>query len=193
MEDSTSMTTTSWWHRQGLHLHDLNITRLETGIQYTLLGEGRLTGTLEKPVDGREAWRSAMISCGKLHPDSKRRKNTSCPEAYLCNRKSLWALAWLTPVVTLAGTVLADVELRLDWMSIEQWSGELFGRPDFSRPILKHHEVWERKNRDWILRVKCTNLCRGLKPNQLAVSPVTDNLSLWTWIYLGTLNTRLIT
>ena len=34
------------------------------------------------------------------------------PEAYLCNRKSLWALAWLTLVVTLAGTVLADVELR---------------------------------------------------------------------------------
>ena len=93
-------------------LQDLKISRLETRIQYTLLGEGRLTGTLEKPVDGRDAWRSAMTSCGKLHPDSKRRKNTSCPEAYLCNRKSLWALAWLTLVVTLAGTVLADVELR---------------------------------------------------------------------------------
>ena len=93
-------------------LQDLKILRLETRIQYTLLGEGRLTGTLEKPVVGRDAWRSAMTSCGKLHPDSKRRKNTSCPEAYLCNRKSLWALAWLTLVVTLAGTVLADVELR---------------------------------------------------------------------------------
>ena len=93
-------------------LEDLKISRLETRIQYTLLGEGRLTGTLEKPVDGRDAWRSAVTSCGKLHPDSKRRKNTSCPEAYLCNRKSLWALAWLTLVVTLAGTVLADVELR---------------------------------------------------------------------------------
>ena len=93
-------------------LQGLKISRLETRIQYTLLGEGRLTGTLEKPVDGRDAWRSAMTSCGKLHPDSKRRKNTSCPEAYLCNRKSLWALAWLTLVVTLAGTVLADVELR---------------------------------------------------------------------------------
>ena len=90
----------------------LKISRLETRIQYTLLGEGLLTGTLEKPVDGRDAWGSAMTSCGKLHPDSKRRKNTSCPEAYLCNRKSLWALAWLTLVVTLAGTVLADVELR---------------------------------------------------------------------------------
>ena len=93
-------------------LQDLKISRLEIRIQYTLLGEGRLTGTLEKPVDGRDAWRSAMTSCGKLHPDSKRRKNTSYPEAYLCNRKSLWALAWLTLVVTLAGTVLADVELR---------------------------------------------------------------------------------
>ena len=71
-----------------------------------------MTGTLEKPVDGRDAWRSAMTYYGKHHPDSKRRKNTSCPEAYLCNRKSLWALAWLTLVVTLAGTVLADVELR---------------------------------------------------------------------------------
>ena len=111
-EDSTSMTTTPWWHMQGLHLQGLKTSRLETRIQYTLLGEGRLTGTLEKPVVGRDAWRSAMTSCGKLHPDSKRRKNTSCPEAYLCNRKSLWALAWLTLVVTLAGTVLADVELR---------------------------------------------------------------------------------
>ena len=92
-------------------LQDLKISRLETRIQYTLLGEGRLTSTLEKPVDGRDAWRSAMTSCGKLHPDSKRRKNTSCPEAYLCNCKSLWGLAWLTLVVTLAGTVLADVEL----------------------------------------------------------------------------------
>ena len=69
-------------------------------------------GTLEKPVDGRDAWGSAMTSSGKLHPDSKRQKNTSCPGAYLCNRKSLWALAWLTLVVTPAGTVLADVELR---------------------------------------------------------------------------------
>ena len=70
-----------------------------------------LMGTLEQLVDGRDAWRSAMISCGKLQLDSKGRKNTSCPEAYLCNRKSLWALAWLTLVVTLAGMVLADVEL----------------------------------------------------------------------------------
>ena len=71
-----------------------------------------MTGTLEELVDGQNTWRSAMTSCRKLHPDSKRQKNTSCPEAYLCNRKSLWALAWLTLVVTLAGTVLADVELR---------------------------------------------------------------------------------
>ena len=71
-----------------------------------------MTGTLEETVDGWDAWRSAMTSSGKLHPDSKRRKNTSCPEAYLCNRKSIWTLAWLTLVVTLAGTVLADVELR---------------------------------------------------------------------------------
>src|SRR3954466_863668 len=78
----------------------------------SLLGGGRLTGTLEQPVDGRDAWRSAMTSCGKLHPGSKRRKNTSCPEACLCNRKSLWALSWLTLVVTLAGTVLPNVELR---------------------------------------------------------------------------------
>ena len=69
-------------------------------------------GTLKQLVDGRDAWRSAMASCGKLHPDSKRRNNTSCPEAYLCNHNSLWALAWLTLVVTLAGMVLADVELR---------------------------------------------------------------------------------
>ena len=48
------------------------ISRLETSIQYTLLGEGRLTGTMEKPVVGRDAWRNAMTSCGKLHPDSKR-------------------------------------------------------------------------------------------------------------------------
>ena len=134
-----------------------------------------------------------MISCGKLHPGSKIWKNTSCPEAYLCNRKSLWALAWLTLVVTLAGTVLADVELRWDWMSTGEWSGELFGRPCFNRPVLKHHEVRGRKGRDRIMRVKCTNLCKGLKPNRLAVSPVTDNLSLWTWIYLRTLNTGLIT
>ena len=71
-----------------------------------------LMGTLEQPVDGRDAWRSAMTSCGKLHPDSKRRKNTSCPEAFLCNRKSLWALAWLTLAVTLAVAVPVDVELR---------------------------------------------------------------------------------
>ena len=89
----------------------LKISRLETRIQYRLLGEGRLTGTLEKPVVGWDAWRSAITSCGKPHPDSKRRKNTSCPEAYLCKCKSLWDLAWLTLVVTLAGTVLADVEL----------------------------------------------------------------------------------
>ena len=121
------MSAREWCEEGGLYVNDdnfmmasariassglLKISRLETRIQYTLLGEGRLTGTLEKPVDGRDAWRSAMTSCGKLHPDSKRRKNTSCPEAYLCNRKSLWALAWLTLVVTLAGTVLADVELR---------------------------------------------------------------------------------
>ena len=121
------MSAREWCENEGLYVKDdnfmmastrtassglLKISRLETRIQYTLLGEGRLTGTLEKPVDGRDAWRSAMTSCGKLHPDSKRRKNTSCPEAYLCNRKSLWALAWLTLVVTLAGTVLADVELR---------------------------------------------------------------------------------
>ena len=167
-----------------LRPQDLKILRLETRIQYTLLGEGRLTGTLEKPVDGWDAWRSAMTSCGKLHPDSKRRKNTSCPEAYMCNRKSLWALAWLTLVVTLAGTVLADVELRQDWMSIGQWSEELFGRPCFGHLVLKHPEVRERKERDRILRVKCTNLCRGLKPNRLAVSSVTDNLSLWTWIII---------
>ena len=121
------MSAREWCENEGLYVKDdnfmmasartassglLKISRLETRIQYTLLGEGRLTGTLEKPVVGRDAWRSAMTSCGKLHPDSKRRKNTSCPEAYLCNRKSLWALAWLTLVVTLAGTVLADVELR---------------------------------------------------------------------------------
>ena len=150
-------------------------------------------GTLEKPVDGRDAWRSSMTSCGKLHPDSKRRKNTSCPEAQLCNRKSLWALAWLTLVVTLAGTVLADVELWQDWMSTGQWSEELFGRPCFGHLVLKHPEVRECKERDRILRVKCTNLYRGLKPNRLAMSPVMDNLSLWTWIYLGTLNNGLIT
>ena len=72
-------------------------------------------------------------------------------------------------------------------------SGELFERPGFGRLVLKQPEVRERKKRDRILWVKCTNLCRGLKPNRLAVSPVTDNLSLWTWIYLGTLNTGLIT
>ena len=97
---------------RGLHLQGQKTSRLETRIQYTLLGEGRLTGTLEKLVVGRDVWRSAMTSCGKLHLDSKRRKDNSSLEAYLCNRKSLWALAWLTLVVTLAGTVLADVELR---------------------------------------------------------------------------------
>ena len=60
-------------------------------------------------------------------------------------------------------------------MSTGQWSGELFGRPCFGRLALKHHEVRERKKRDRILRVKCTNLRRGLKPNRLAVSLVTDN------------------
>ena len=53
---------------QGLHLQGLKTSILETGIEYTLLGEGRLTGTLEKPVDGQDAWKSAMTSCGKLHP-----------------------------------------------------------------------------------------------------------------------------
>ena len=102
-----------------IHKGDVRVKMMETpclqaqdGLQNSLLGGGQLTGTLEKPADGRDAWRSAMTSCGKLHPDSKRRKNTSRPEAYLCNRKSLWALAWLNLVVTLAGTVLADVELR---------------------------------------------------------------------------------
>src|SRR3989337_3044567 len=112
-EDSTSMTTTSRWQLQGLRLQDLKTSRLETRIQYTLLGGGWIDGypgaTRGLP---RDAWRSAMTSCGKLHPDSKRRKNTSCPKAYLCSHKSIWALAWLTLVVTLAGTVLADVELR---------------------------------------------------------------------------------
>jgi len=101
-EDSTSMMTTPSWHLQGLLHQDLKISRLKTRIQNTLLGEGWLMGTLEQPVDSWDAWRSAMTSCGKLHPDSKRWKNTSCPKAYLCNRKSLWALAWLTLVVTLA-------------------------------------------------------------------------------------------
>ena len=54
----------------------LKISRLETRIQYTLLGEGRLTGTQEQPVDGRDAWRSAMTSCGKLHPATKRWMDT---------------------------------------------------------------------------------------------------------------------
>jgi hypothetical protein len=29
---------------------------------------------------------------------------------------------------------------------------------------------------------KCTNLCRVLKPNRLAMSPVMDNVSNWNWI-----------
>ena len=48
----------------------------------------------------------------KASPRLKETEEYFMPEAYLCNRKSLWALAWLTLVVTLAGTVLADVELR---------------------------------------------------------------------------------
>ncbi len=36
------------------------------------LGEGRLNGSLENPVDARDAG-EAMSSCGKLHPGSKRR------------------------------------------------------------------------------------------------------------------------
>ena len=55
---------------------------------------------------------------------------------------------------------------------------ELFGKPCFGRLVLKHPEVRERKKKDQILRVKCTNIYRGFKPNRLAVSPVTDNLSL---------------
>ena len=34
-EDSTSMTATSRWQLQGLHLQDLKTSRLETRIQYT--------------------------------------------------------------------------------------------------------------------------------------------------------------
>ena len=34
----------------------------------------------------------------------------------MCSHKSIWALAWLTLVVTLAGTVLADVvDGRIGW------------------------------------------------------------------------------
>ena len=89
--------------------------------------------------------------------------------------------------------MLRDVEELYDWMGTGSGPEELFGRPCFGHLVLKHPEVRERKERDRILRVKCTNLCRGLKPNRLAVSPVMDSLSLWTWIYLGTLNTGLIT
>ena len=64
------MSAREWCENEGLYVKDdnfmmasartassglLKISRLETRIQYTLLGEGRLTGTLEEPVDGRDA------------------------------------------------------------------------------------------------------------------------------------------
>ena len=70
-------------------------------------------------VDGHPGETSGWPGCmdkrhdilRKASPRLKETEDTSSSEAYLCNRKSLWALAWLTLVVTLAGKVLADVEL----------------------------------------------------------------------------------
>ena len=47
----------------------------------------------------------------KASPRLKEMEEYFMPGSLPVQRKSLWALAWLTLVVTLAGTVLADVEL----------------------------------------------------------------------------------
>ena len=60
-----------------------------------------LTGSLEKPVDDPGMLETAMTSCGKLHPGSKRRTEAARPKAYLHSHKSLWALAWLDNAATL--------------------------------------------------------------------------------------------
>ena len=81
---------------------------IKTGLRQDLqdlgrnatLGEGWLTGSLENPVDARDAG-EAMSSCGKLHPGSKGRTETSRLKAYLHSHKSLWALAWLDNAATL--------------------------------------------------------------------------------------------
>ena len=151
-------------------------------------------------VDGHPGGTSGWPGCMEKRHDISRKASPRLKET---EEYFMAGSLPVQPQVTM-GSGLVDLSCDSGWdgtsrcrttvgrMGTGQWSEELFGRPCFGHLVLEHPEVRERKKRDRILRVKCTNLCGGLKPNRLAVSPVTDNLSLWTWIYLGTLNTGLI-
>ena len=77
----------------------------------SLLGGGRLTGTLEKPVDGRDAWRSAMTSCGKLHPDSET-KEYFMPGSLPVQPQAIMGSGWVDLRHDSGRTVPAYVEER---------------------------------------------------------------------------------
>ena len=78
----------------------------------SLLGGGRLTGTLEKPADGRDAWRSAMTSCGKLHPATKRRMDTPLTGSLPVQPQAIMGSGLVDPRRDSGRTVLRDVEER---------------------------------------------------------------------------------
>ena len=53
----------------------------------------------------RESWYLLVIIPMECHPGSKRWMYIQGQKAYVCNRKPLWALAWLTLVETLVGQI----------------------------------------------------------------------------------------
>ena len=71
-----------------------------------------MTGTLEKPADGRDAWRSAMTSCGKLHPAMKRRIDTPLTGSLPVQPQAIMGSSWVDPRRDSGWTVLRDVEER---------------------------------------------------------------------------------
>ena len=69
-------------------------------------------GTLEKPADGRDAWRSAMTSCGKLHPAMKRRIDTPLTGSLHVQPQAIMGSGWVDLRRDSGRTVPADVEER---------------------------------------------------------------------------------
>ena len=145
------------------------------------LGEGRLIGSLENPVDARDAGGGHDI----LRKASLRLKET---DGYFqdprltCTATShygLW-LGWTTWWLWTGGATRND---RIGWALTEA-----------QRNPLKDHVLIIRSSNtlkcedihggDQILWGTCAKLCRVLKPNRLAVSTVMDNLSQRNWSYL---------
>ena len=69
-----------------------------------------MTGTLEKPADGRDAWRSAMTSCGKLHPATKRRMDTPLTGSLHVQPQAIMGSGLVGQCGDSGQAVLADVE-----------------------------------------------------------------------------------